>query len=64
MSKSDAKLATTSKAPENHEEDLGDRFVSKNKEKELDLNAHTPIYPSIHRFINHLIDPSIYPSIH
>ena len=30
----------TSKAPENEEEDLGDRFVSENKEKELDGNAH------------------------
>ena len=29
MSKSDATLAITSKAPENEEEDLGDRFVSK-----------------------------------
>ena len=36
MSKSDATLAMTPKAPENVEEDLGDRFVSKNKEKELD----------------------------
>ena len=40
MSKSDATLAMTSKAPENEEEDFGDRFVSKNKEKELDGNAH------------------------
>ena len=34
--KSDATLAITSKAPENEEGDLSDRFVSKNKEKELD----------------------------
>ena len=47
MSKSDATLAMTSKAPLNEEEDLGDRFVSENKEKELDRNAHTLIDPSI-----------------
>ena len=49
MSKSDATLAMTSKSPENKEEDLGDRFVSKNKEKEIDGNAHTSIDPSIHQ---------------
>ena len=48
MSKSDATLAMTSKPPENKEEDLGDRFVSKNKEKDLDGNSHTSIDPSIH----------------
>ena len=47
MSKSDATLAMTSKAPQNEEEDLGDRFVTKDKEKELDGNAHTSIDPSI-----------------
>ena len=68
MSKSDATLAMTSKAPENEEEDLGDRFVSENKEKELDGNAHTSIdpsihqsnHPSIHRSINQLIHRSIH----
>ena len=59
MSKSNAKLAMTSKSPENEEEDIDDRFVSKNKEKELDGNAHTSIDPSIHRS-NH---PSIHQSI-
>ena len=49
MSKSDATLAITSKAPVNEEEDLGDRFVSENKEKDIDGNAHTSIDPSIHR---------------
>ena len=49
MSKSDATLEMTSKAPENEEEDLGDRFVSENKEKELDGNVHTLIDPLIHR---------------
>ena len=49
MSQSDATLAMTSKAPENEEEDFGDRFVSKNKEKELDGNALISIDPSIHR---------------
>ena len=49
MSKSDATLAITSKAPVNEEEDLGDRFVFKNKEKEIDGNAHTGIDTSIHR---------------
>ena len=48
MSKSDATLAMTSKAPENEEGVLGDIFVFKNKEKELDGNAHTSIDPSIH----------------
>ena len=48
MSNSDATLEMTSKALENEEEDLGDMFVSKNKEKELDRNAHTSIDPSIH----------------
>ena len=38
----------TSKALENEEEDLGDRFMSENKEKEPDINAHTSIDPSIH----------------
>ena len=56
MSKSDATLAMASKAPEKEEENLGDRFVSENKEKELDGNAHTSIHPSIHR--------SNHPSIH
>ena len=60
MSKSDATLAITSKAPVNEEEDLCDRFVSKNKEKEPDGNAHTSIDPlvnlSIHQWIDHLID--------
>ena len=72
MSKSDATLAMTSKSPENEEEGLGDRFVSENKERELDGNAHTLIdpsihlsnHPSIHRFVDHLIDPSIDPLIH
>ena len=68
MSKSDATLAMTSKAPENEEEDLGDRFVSENKEKELDGNAHTSIEssinPSIDQSINQSIDPSINTSIH
>ena len=41
MSKSDATLVMTSKAPENEEDDLGDRFLSKNKEKEFDGNEHT-----------------------
>ena len=48
MSNSDATLAMTSKAPENEEEDLGDRFVSENKEKEIERNAHTLIDPSVH----------------
>ena len=48
MSKSDATLAMTSKAPGNEEEDLGDRFVSENKEKDLGGNAHTSIDPPIH----------------
>ena len=49
MSKSDATLAMISKAPENEEENLGDRFVSENKEKEIDVNSHTLIDPSIHQ---------------
>ena len=52
MSNSDATLAMPSKAPENEEEDLGDRFVSENKDKYLDGNAHTSINPSIHQSIN------------
>ena len=68
MSNFDATLAMTSKATENEEEDLGDRFVSENKEKELDGNAHTSIHtsihrsdhPSIHRSINQLIHQSIH----
>ena len=59
MKNSDATLAMISKAPEKEEEDLGDRFVSKNKEKELAVNGHTYFYPSIHK-LNH---PSIHPSI-
>ena len=59
MSKSDATLAMASRAPENEEEDLGDRFVSENKEKELDGNAKTSIDPPIHR-LNH---PPIHQSI-
>ena len=55
MSKSNATLAMTSKATENEEEDLGDMLVSENKEKELDVNAHTSIDPSIDRLINQLI---------
>ena len=35
MSKSYATLSMTSKAPENEEEDLGDRFVSEKKRKSL-----------------------------
>ena len=45
MRKSDSTLAMTSKALENEEEYLGDRFVSENKEKELDRNAHPSIDP-------------------
>ena len=43
MSKSDTTLTMTSKAAENEEEDLGDRFVSENKD--LDGNVHTSIDP-------------------
>ena len=50
MSKSDATLAMTSKAPENEEEDLGDRFVSKNKEKDPSID------PLMDRSINGYID--------
>ena len=41
MRKSDATLVMTPKHPENEEEDLGNRFVSENKEKELDENAQS-----------------------
>ena len=72
MSKSDATLVMTSKAPENEEEDIGDTFVSENKEKELDRNSLTSInlsihrsnHPSIHQSIDQSIDPSVNPSIH
>ena len=63
-SKSNATLAMTSKAPENEEEDLGDRFVSKNKEKELERNANTSIDPSIHWLKHSSIHRSINQLIH
>ena len=64
MSNYDAILAMTSKVPENEEEDLGDRFVSENKENEIDGNAHTLIESSINPSIDKLIVPSNHQSIH